>query len=302
MGFKAKFLLVYVYLFLKDISNCQTMIKHGESALSLYLKCQVPPEKVKLDLSKKVCLVLGISNESASISNGIAKSLSQAGAKVYVAPSQNNKSEKKWPEIEQPYRNKNVFPIQGFKDGTNEECDISTIFEHIKQQEDGKLDILINNFYDYNYLNTCKNEKPISICDQPVAWENIIHQCHGLRKQLISISLASRMMASNGSGLIVNVYPHRDIIREYLPRQIETLCTEELLSNFSNELKTHNVSLISLMVGPTNDSEIKEKFSGDAKESCELTGLAISHLASDTEIAKSQEKYSIQEAWRKNTV
>ena len=56
---------------------------------------------------------MGISNESASISNGIAKSLSQAGAKVYVAPSQNNKSEKKWPEIEQPYRNKNVFPIQG---------------------------------------------------------------------------------------------------------------------------------------------------------------------------------------------
>ena len=56
---------------------------------------------------------MGISNESASISNGIAKSLSQAGAKVYVAPSQNNKSEKKWPKIEQPYRNKNVFPIQG---------------------------------------------------------------------------------------------------------------------------------------------------------------------------------------------
>ena len=80
----------------------------------------------------------------------------------------------------------------GIQDGTNEECDISTIFEHIKHQEDGKLDILINNFYDYNYLNTCKHEKPISICDQPVVWENIIHQCHGLRKQLISISLASR--------------------------------------------------------------------------------------------------------------
>ena len=70
------------------------------------------------------------------------------------------------------------------------------------------------------------------------------------------------MMASNGSGLIVNVYPHREIIRECLPRQIETLCTEELTSNFSNELKTHNVSLISLMVGPTNDSEIKGNFGG----------------------------------------
>ena len=70
-------------------------------------------------------------------------------------------------------------------------------------------------------------------------------------------------MASNGSGLIVNVYPHRNILRECLPRQIESSCTEEITSNFSNELKTHNVSLISLMVGPTNDSEIKENFSGN---------------------------------------
>ena len=82
--------------------------------------------------------------------------------------------------------------------------------------------------------------------------------------QLYSVFwIGFRMMASNGSGLIVIVYPHRDVIREYLPRQIETSCTEELTSNFSNELKAHNVSLISLMVGPTNDSEIKEKFAGN---------------------------------------
>ena len=81
---------------------------HGSS-----IQSQVPTEKAKIDLTKKVCLILGISNENASISNGIAKTLSQAGAKVYVAPSQNNKSVRKWPEIEQPYRNKNVIPIKG---------------------------------------------------------------------------------------------------------------------------------------------------------------------------------------------
>ena len=77
------------------------------------LKCQVSPEKTKIDLAKKVCLVLGISNESASISDGIAKTLSEVGAKVYIAPSENNKSVKKWPEIKQPYRNKNVIRIKG---------------------------------------------------------------------------------------------------------------------------------------------------------------------------------------------
>merc|ERR1711997_446114 len=119
------------------------MIKHGESALSLYLKCQVSPEKTKIDLAKKVCLVLGISNENASISDGIAKTLSEAGAKVYTAPSQNNKSAKKWPEITQPYRNNNVIQIKGVADDTSQENELSTIFEHIKEKEGGKLDIVI---------------------------------------------------------------------------------------------------------------------------------------------------------------
>ena len=100
------------------------------------IQCQVHPEKSKIDLTKKICLVLGISNESASITNGIAKTLSQAGAKVYIAPSQNNKSAKKWPEIEQPYRNENVITIKGLyfkkifndKKNLNYDRELRTVF------------------------------------------------------------------------------------------------------------------------------------------------------------------------------
>ena len=95
-------------------NNLQRKLITSRDIITPALKCQVSPEKTKIDLAKKVCLVLGISNESASISDGIAKTLSEAGAKVYTAPSQNNNSAKKWPEITQPYRNNNVIPIKGF--------------------------------------------------------------------------------------------------------------------------------------------------------------------------------------------
>ena len=53
--------------------------------LSYFSKCQTPPEKRKIDLAKKVCLVVGNVNGKTSIGNGIVKTLSDCGAKVYIA-------------------------------------------------------------------------------------------------------------------------------------------------------------------------------------------------------------------------
>ena len=71
-------------------------------------------------------------------------------------------------------------------------------------------------------------------------------------------------MVNNGSGLIVNIYPRCEIMREVnnLPRQMESLCSQELAATFSNELKKHNVFIVSLMVGPTNNNHFNEEFSG----------------------------------------
>ena len=73
-----------------------------------------------------------------------------------------------------------------------------------------------------------------------------------------------RLMVNNGSGLIVNIYPRCEIMREVnnLPRQMESLCSQELAATFSNELKKHNVFIVSLMVGPTNNNHFNEEFSG----------------------------------------
>ena len=71
-------------------------------------------------------------------------------------------------------------------------------------------------------------------------------------------------MVDNGSGLIINVFPRREVMRKVnnLPRQVESLCSQELTASFSSELKKHNVSIVSLMVGPTNNNHTNVNYSG----------------------------------------
>jgi enoyl-[acyl-carrier-protein] reductase (NADH) len=66
-------------------------------------------------LAKKVCLVLGNSNENVSITRGIAKTLSEAGAIVYVTETKNNKFVNKLSTVTQQQRSRGVIPIQGLE-------------------------------------------------------------------------------------------------------------------------------------------------------------------------------------------
>ena len=74
----------------------------------------------------------------------------------------------------------------------HDECDIQPIFDYIKKKEDAKLDILVNNFYDYDYLKTSSLKNSISIHDNPIGWENLVNQNNGLTKLLMSTFFASR--------------------------------------------------------------------------------------------------------------
>ena len=73
-----------------------------------------------------------------------------------------------------------------------DECDIQPIFDYIEKKEDGKLDILVNNFYDYDYLKTSSLKNSISIHNNPIGWENIVNQNNGLTKLLMSSVFSSR--------------------------------------------------------------------------------------------------------------
>ena len=74
----------------------------------------------------------------------------------------------------------------------NDECDIQPIFDYIEKKEDGKLDILVNNFYDYDYLKASSLKNSISVHDNPIGWEYLVNQNNDLRKLLMSSFFASR--------------------------------------------------------------------------------------------------------------
>ena len=61
-----------------------------------------------------------------------------------------------------------------------------------------------------------------------------------------------RIMLNNGSGLIINVSPHKQIARAInnVPYQIEKSGYDELTLSCANELRKSNVSILSLWVGP----------------------------------------------------
>ena len=67
------------------------------------------------------------------------------------------------------------------------------------------------------------------------------------------------MMAKNRSGLIINVLPTRNDLRELneLSRQIETSSSEEITSTISMELKDRNVSILSLMIDAAGNHQLK---------------------------------------------
>ena len=89
-----------------------------------------------------------------------------------------------------------IYFCSGIADDASQENEISTIFKHIKEKEGGKLDILINNAYDYDYIKTLdiKNSIPPWDPSRKEILDNFFNQCQGLRKQLISLSLASRQV------------------------------------------------------------------------------------------------------------
>ena len=93
---------------------------------------------------------------------------------------------------EWPIFDHSIFSDFGREHSNHDKCDIQPIFDYIKKKEDGKLDILVNNFYDYDHLKNSSLNNSISIHDNPIKWENIVHQKIGLTKLLTSASFASR--------------------------------------------------------------------------------------------------------------
>lgn len=156
-----------------------------------------------MSLSGSVCIVTGASR---GIGRGIALQLGEAGATVYITGRKLTDSQgdsttgtltATASEVES--RGGKCIPVQC--DHSKDE-EIAALFEKVKTEQNGRLDILVNNAYAAvqaisEYMGKPFWEQPLSM------WDTVNNV--GLRNHYMCTVYAAKMMVPRKSGLIVNI-------------------------------------------------------------------------------------------------
>ncbi|KAK1878995.1 Dehydrogenase/reductase SDR family member 1 [Dissostichus eleginoides] len=239
-----------------------------------------------MSLSGWVCLVTGASR---GIGRGIALQLSEAGATVYITGRQEDTLKQTAAQVKE--RGGNCVPV--ICDSTNDK-DIEDLFERIKREQNGRLDILVNNAYAGVQAIFGNMGKKFWETD-PTIWDSINNT--GLRGHYFFSVHASRMMVAQGQGLIVTISSMGGL--RYLfnvPYGVGKAACDRLAADMAVELKSRGVASVSLWPGAVQtelvsqlileketpegaDSKIKDVFING--ETTELSGMCIVNLAKD---------------------
>lgn len=248
-------------------------------------------------LAGKVCLVTGASR---GIGKGIALQLGQAGATVYITgrtlkkgPSDMGSLVDTAAEIEE--RGGRCVPV--VCDHSKDE-DIQNLFDRIKTEQSGQLDILVNNAY--SGVTAIMKYTGVGFWEQPFSlWDDI--NCVGLRNHYLCTVLASRLMVPRKKGLIVNISSGGGLRYLFnIPYGVGKAACDRMAADCAFELRKHNVAVVSLWPGVARTEIIvssveqastkpqpESKFAGTfskriaSGESVEFAGKSIVNLALD---------------------
>jgi len=251
-----------------------------------------------------VALVTGASR---GIGRGIALQLGTAGATVYVTgrkPTQKPSSDSK----EMPTLEKTAQEIteRGGK-GIAVYCDhgdpndIKGLFDRIETDQNGQLDILVNNAY--SAVNTLLENTSKKFWESdPLIWDEINNV--GLRNHYICAVYAARLMVPKKSGLIINVSSVGGL--RYLFNVAYGVGKEgcdRMAADCGLELKPHNVAFISLWPGAVRTELVSSKMESfkehpmkkvfEEGETTEYSGKCVVHLATDPNIMQKSGKIAI---------
>jgi len=167
--------------------------------------------------------------------------------------------------------------------------DIKRLFERIQREQNGQLDILVNNAYSAVNLITDSAGKKFWELD-PLVWDDVNNV--GLRNHYICAVYAARLMVPKKKGLIVTVSSPGGL--RYLfnvAYGVGKAACDRLAADTAAELYKSNVTSISLWPGAVRtelitskldagyQSNMKEMF--EEGETTEFSGKAIVHLAAD---------------------
>ncbi|XP_068427305.1 dehydrogenase/reductase SDR family member 1 [Clinocottus analis] len=237
-----------------------------------------------MSLSGWVCVVTGASR---GIGRGIALQLSEAGATVYITGRHEASLKETAAQVKE--RGGNCVPVIC---NSTKDKDIEELFEQIKREQNGRLDLLVNNAYAGVQAIFGNMGKKFWETD-PSIWDSINNT--GLRGHYFFSVYASRMMVAQGQGLIVTISSMGGL--RYLfnvPYGVGKAACDRLAADMAVELKRRGVASVSLWPGAVQtelvsqlvlekeqgvDPSLKAIFANG--ESTEVSGMCIVNLAKD---------------------
>ncbi|KAI1711379.1 short chain dehydrogenase domain-containing protein [Ditylenchus destructor] len=246
-------------------------------------------------LKGHVALVTGASR---GIGRGIALQLGEAGAVVYITGRQKSpeqeqqQSSAKYPTLEETA---NEVTARGGK-GILVYCDhedenqVEAVFEKIDKEQNGQLDILVNNAY--AGLMTVLGVGKTKFWELPTSVYDTVNNT-GLRNHYVCAVLAAKLMVPRRKGLIVTVSSLGGIGYLFnVAYGIGKAACDKLASDTAMELREFNITSVSLWPGPVKTELIQEnvlnrvekvkyKSAFAAGESSEFSGKCVAALASD---------------------
>lgn len=226
-------------------------------------------------LGGKVCLVTGATR---GIGKGIALQLGEAGATVYITGRTLRASGKNATSLEATAdevcrRGGKCIPI--VCDHGNME-DVEKLFERIKTEQEGQLDVLVNNAY--SAVNRIMETQGMKFYDvSPDMWDDVNNV--GLRNHYYCTVYGSRLMVPRKQGLIVNVSSAGGLKYIFnIPYGVGKQALDRMAVDCAIELRKQKVSCISLWPGAVKTEAVQNQLDGDKADAASKGALARSRI------------------------
>ncbi|MHC5594983.1 MAG: SDR family NAD(P)-dependent oxidoreductase [Nostoc sp.] len=253
-------------------------------------------------LEGKVALVTGATR---GIGRGIAIGLGEAGATVYVTGRSLNNSSSDGVSGSLAETQSAIEEVGGVcipvQVDHSEDEQVRLLFDRIQDEQNGQLDLLVNNAYSGVQALKDAYGQPFWDCE-PSLWDTSNNV--GLRSHYVASVFAARMMTKRNSGLICTISSWGGMSYIFNTAYgVGKAACDRLAANMAVELKPHNVASVSIWPGivgtelfsrfasemnQTNATEKKNSFISDHYnwETPLLTGRAIAALACEPNIIR----------------
>ncbi|CAD6196001.1 unnamed protein product [Caenorhabditis auriculariae] len=244
-------------------------------------------------LAGRIAVVTGASR---GIGKGIALQLGEAGATVYVTgrkPESSDNTSKGLSGLQETAKEiteRGGKGIAVYVDHGDMEA-VRELFEQIDRENNGQLDILVNNAY--QAVTAIMESSGIPFYEQdPYFWDTVNNV--GLRNHYFCSVYGAKLMVKQRSGLIVNISSAGGLKYFFnVAYGVGKQALDRLAADTAVELKKDNITVVSIWPGPVKTELVKSYQEGNARnditsemfsrgESTEYAGKAVVALAKDS--------------------